>query len=70
MLNGSTGQAGTVVNVHNYAGASVATKTNSDGSIDLIIEKLEERIAEGVYSGAGKLGTSMSRTFGLRRVGR
>lgn len=70
MLNGSTGQAGTVVNVHNYAGVSVATKTNTDGSIDLIIEKLEDRIAEGVYSGAGKLGTSMSRTFGLRRVGR
>jgi hypothetical protein len=70
MLNGSTGQAGTVVNVHNYAGASVATKQNSDGSIDLIIDKLEERMAEGVYTGSGKMGVAMSRTFGLKRAGR
>ena len=69
MLRGG-GSTSVAVNVHNYAGASVATKQNSDGSIDLIIDKLEERMAEGVYTGSGKMGTAMSRTFGLKRAGR
>ena len=69
MLRGG-GSTSVAVNVHNYAGASVATKQNSDGSIDLIIDKLDERMAEGVYTGSGKMGTAMSRTFGLKRAGR
>lgn len=69
MLRGG-GSTSVAVNVHNYAGASVATKQNSDGSIDLIIDKLEERMAEGIYTGSGKMGTAMSRTFGLKRAGR
>lgn len=70
MLQQSGGGTSVAVNVHNYAGVAVATKQNQDGSIDLIIDKLEERLAEGVYTGSGKLGTAMSRTFGVKRVGR
>ena len=69
MLRGG-GSTSVAVNVHNYAGVSVATKHNQDGSIDLIIDKLEERLAEGVYTGNGKLGTAVSRTYGVKRVGR
>lgn len=60
-----------VVNVHNYAGASVDVQPRSDGSIDLIIQAAvvaaEESISAGIASGAGKVGNTMQKMYGLRR---
>ena len=60
-----------VVNVYNNAGANVEAKVNSDGSIDLLIDRVvaaaEGRIASGITSGNGSVDRSLRSTYGLGR---
>lgn len=69
LANASSAQ-GVVVNINDYAGVKADVKQNQDGSIDILLSKLEDSIASGVYSGSGKIGNAVERTYGLNRRGR
>ncbi len=60
------------VNVHNYAGAQVQTQENGDGSVDVIIEAIEGRLANRAVRREGSLHYAMGQTLapggGLRGV--
>lgn len=68
-LIGNSG--GTKVVVNNYAGVAVSTKSNSNGEIEVLIQRAaeaaEDRIAGGIASGGGKVARQMTRTFGVKR---
>lgn len=63
--------SGTKVVVNNYAGASVSTKTNSNGEMEILIQRAaevaEDRISAGIASGGGKVSQQLTRTFGVKR---
>ena len=65
------GSGAPVINVNNYAGVAVSTKSNRDGNVDILIQRAaevaEERIASGIASGGGKVAQQMTRTFGVKR---
>ncbi len=50
------------VNVHNYSGAEVNTRDNGDGSIDVIVEALEGRLAARANRREGSLYGAIGRT--------
>lgn len=69
LIGSGSGEAKIVVN--NYAGATVSTTKNNDGTLEILIQRAaeaaEDRIASGIASGGGKVSQQMTRTFGVKR---
>ena len=66
------GSSGSVVNVHNYAGAAVETQTSPDGkTLDIIvksvIDRADKHLAASVSRGDGHLNKAIQSTYGLQR---
>ena len=56
-----------VINIHNYAGASVSTSQGQDGSIQVIIDAVEKKLSAGIIAGGSALDTTFRRTYGVKR---
>ena len=61
------GSKAPVVNIHNYAGASVSTSQGQDGSIQVIIDAVEKKLSSGIMAGGSTLDTAFRRTYGMKR---
>ena len=61
------GSKAPVVNIHNYAGASVSTSQGQDGSIQVIIDAVEKKLSAGIIAGGSALDTTFRRTYGMKR---
>jgi len=61
------GSKAPVVNIHNYAGASVSTSQGQDGSIQVIIDAVEKKLSAGIIAGGSALDTTFRRTYGVKR---
>ena len=60
----TTGSSAPVVNVYNNANATVSTKQNSKGELDIFIDAVVGDIARG----GGRISAAMQRTYGLNRT--
>ena len=58
---------GITVNIQNNTDAQVTARQGDDGmSIEVLIERVEERMASNMTSGRGSLGNAVQNRFGLR----
>lgn len=64
---GGTARDGLVVNITNQAPVGVTTTRGEDGSLNVLIDQIEQRIAAGVMSGRGKAALAIQGTYGLNR---
>lgn len=59
------------VTIHNYSGVPATSRTNDDGSIEVLIgrvaAKVEKSIAGGIRSGGGSVDAAMRDVYGVRR---
>lgn len=59
---------GVVINIHESPGTKATAEQRSDGSIDIIIEQLESRLAAGINRGNSPLSRSIESQYGVNRA--
>jgi hypothetical protein len=71
-LNGAAGGGfHQTVNITNNAGVDVETRTSDDGRVlEVLIERAEARLADGLARGTGLVGRTLENAYGLTRKGR